>query len=206
MSKPLLVRYMQPADIAQVVEIDRQSFDPPWSVRSYNYEVSESSYSHMLVLEAQNQKSTVSGWRRWLQPRPQPDGQVVGYGGLWHIAGEGHISTIASHVSYRGRGYGEILLAAMIRRAITLRAEYIVLEVRVSNTIAQNLYQKYEFVTVGTKANYYRSDNEDAYDMRLDLTDKAMLARFKERYAALQARAAFEDTYSAAPSPKKRTE
>src|SRR5690606_20053697 len=119
----------------------------------------------------------------WVRPR----GLVVGYGGLWYIAGEGHISTIATHPDHRGLGYGEILLAAMIQRAITLQAEYIVLEVRVTNTIAQNLYRKYEFEIFGTKPNYYRLDNEDAYDMRLDLTDKAMIARFKRRFAAIRA-------------------
>jgi [ribosomal protein S18]-alanine N-acetyltransferase len=199
---PLLLRYMRTADIPQVVEIDAESFDPPWSARSYAYEVSESSYSHMVVL-LNNTEPNVNGWRRWLRRSSAPQ-QVLGYGGLWHIADEGHISTIASHPEHRGQGYGEILLAAMVRRALYLEAAYLVLEVRVSNSIAQKLYHKYEFTTVGTKANYYRNNNEDAYDMRLDLSDPGIRARSLERFAAVRAHHPFEDQYSGVSSPKNR--
>lgn len=204
MNDRLSLRYMRPGDIPQVVAIDNVSFNPPWSARSYAFEVSESSYSHMVVLENGQSNLSQNGWRRWLQPWVRPNGVILGYGGLWYIAGEGHISTIATHPDYRGRGYGEILLAAMIRRAITLQAEYIVLEVRVSNIIAQNLYTKYEFQIAGTKPNYYRLDNEDAYDMRLDLTDEAMLARFDRRFAAIQARTQFVDHYTTIDVNRKR--
>ncbi|MAS37933.1 MAG: ribosomal-protein-alanine N-acetyltransferase [Anaerolineaceae bacterium] len=205
MSKSLNLRYMRTGDIPQVVAIDNQSFNPPWSARSYAYEVSESSYSHMVVLEDTNGASPVNGLRRFLQPWARPGGMIVGYGGLWYIAGEGHISTIAAHPDYRGQGYGEILLAAMVRRAITLQAEYIVLEVRVSNFVAQNLYEKYEFQIVGTKPNYYRADNEDAYDMRLDLADEAMIARFDQRFAEVCAQQQFIDQYTDLPSPKQKS-
>lgn len=199
-----MLRYMRPGDITQVLTIDNQSFNPPWSARSYTYEISESSYSHMAVL-TDGDELVPLGWRRWLQNlnHSASDSTILGYGGLWHIADEGHISTIATHPAHRGRGYGEIVLAAMIQRAITLEANYIVLEVRVSNAVAQRLYDKYEFKTVATKANYYRSDKEDAYDMRLDLRDSALLARFRERYRALGQKQAFVDSYSAVPNNKK---
>ena len=203
----LTLRYMTTADIAQVVLIDNQSFDPPWSARSYGYEISESSYSHMVVLERKSESDEVSGWRRILRGL---NGQavdnkslIVGYGGLWNIVDEGHISTIASHPGWRGHGFGEILLAGMVRRAITLGAAYIVLEVRVSNTIAQKLYAKYEFETTNTKARYYRNNNEDAYEMRLDLHDPALIARFEARYETLKSRLAFSDLYSHVSVKKK---
>ena len=194
----LLLRYMQSGDIAQVLTIDNHSFNPPWSARSYAYEIGESSYSHMVVLTDGQEQPRPTGWRRWLQNvnPPATSDTVLGYAGLWHIADEGHISTIATDPDHRGHGYGEILLAAMVYRAITLQASYIVLEVRVSNSVAQNLYQKYEFKTVSTKVNYYRSDNEDAYDMRLDLRDKAMLTRFYDRYWAIKQRQPFIDQYT----------
>ncbi len=203
-NRHLNLRYMRQGDITQVVAIDNQSFNPPWSARSYAYEISDSSYSHMAVLETGTQAQSENGWRRWLQPWVRTNSLVLGYGGLWYIAGEGHISTIAAHPDQRGNGYGEILLASMIRRAITLQAEYIVLEVRVSNTVAQSLYHKYEFINVGTKHNYYRADNEDAYDMRLDLNNELMLVRFDQRFAALRARLPFNDQYTEVPSPKKK--
>ena len=203
----LTLRYMRPADIPQVVDIDNHSFDPPWSARSYAYEVGESSYSHMVVLERTVAALPASGWRRWLRGlnnHHETQGMIVGYGGLWNIVDEGHISTIAAHPAWRGQGFGEILLVGMIHRAVTLGAAYIVLEVRVSNTVAQRLYEKYEFETTGTKANYYRNNNEDAYEMRLDLNNEGLLARMERRYQAIQARQPFADFYTAADPVLKR--
>ena len=200
----LTLRYMRQEDIPQVVAIDNQSFDPPWSARSYTYEISESSYSHMVVLDRSSDpanSSPAAGWRRWLPSfaRAQSESEIVAYGGLWNIIDEGHISTIASHPGWRGHGFGEVLLAGMIRRAITLGAAYIILEVRVSNQVAQNLYNKYEFYTTGTKANYYRNNHEDAYEMRLDLDNQPMLARFRARFADIQAQVPFIDEYTEGP-------
>lgn len=199
----LSLRYMRHSDLDEVVAIDEVSFDPPWSRSSYTYEISRASYSHMVVLEGISDGSDPheNGWRRWLPlwkptaDAPSLPAHVLGYGGLWNIADEGHISTIATHPQWRGHGYGEILLTAMIQRSITLGAAYIVLEVRVSNQRAQNLYQKYSFHTVGVKKNYYRSNNEDAYDMRLELTPD-YVAAFKPRFQALQAKHQLTDTFS----------
>lgn len=202
----LTLRYMQIVDIPQVVAIDNVSFDPAWSARSYAYEISESSYSHMVVLE-RTVEQPIPGWRRFfksLSGQREAYRQVVAYGGLWHIAGEGHISTIATHPDWRGHGFGEIALAGMVRRALTLDAEYVVLEVRVSNTVAQKLYQKYEFKTAAVKPRYYRNNNEDAYDMRLDLTDEAIIARFDQRFDHIRARHSFNDLYTDVKTTKKR--
>jgi ribosomal-protein-alanine N-acetyltransferase len=199
---------MRPADIPQVVAIDNLSFDPPWSARSYNYEVTQSTYSHMVVLE-QQQQIPLPWWRRLLRLGTDngvgvPHG-IVGYGGLWHVADEAHISTIAVHPDQRGSSYGALLLGAMIRRALTLSAAYIVLEVRVSNTVAQRLYEQFEFETHGVKANYYRSNNEDAYDMRLDLNNAGAVARFETRYDELMRRLRVKDQYSTNERPRAKS-
>jgi ribosomal-protein-alanine N-acetyltransferase len=203
-SSTLTLRHMDLDDVEQVVAIDRQSFSAPWSARSYAYEVSESSYSYMLVL-AQTVEAPVEGWRRWLHvlsgddELKQTEQRILGYGGLWNIMDEAHISTIATHPDERGKGYGELLLAAMIKRSITLQAGYIVLEVRVSNERAQNLYHKYEFEVVAVKKNYYRDDREDAYDMRLEMAKPGVIDRLNTRFAALMARFPLVDTYTNGP-------
>ncbi|NJL56730.1 GNAT family N-acetyltransferase [bacterium] len=124
----LTLRYMTTRDIGQVVEIDRAAFATPWSPRSYAYELQDSAYSHMVVLEDSipaASSSLMQAVRRVLQRGVQPvngansptqGGRVLAYGGLWRIADEAHISTIATHPETRGQGYGEIVLAAMIRR------------------------------------------------------------------------------------------
>lgn len=210
----LTLRYMHPRDIGQVVEIDQAAFPTPWSPRSYAFEVQESAYSHMVVLEDNTPPATgglLQVMRRVLSRgavngsavngMTAHGGRVLAYGGLWRIADEAHISTIASRLEVRGQGYGEVILAAMIRRAITLGATYMVLEVRVSNVVAQNLYRKYEFRVVDTKRGYYHDNHEDAFDMRLNLVDPALLERFNTRYAALRLRHDFVDRYTQGARP-----
>ncbi len=205
----LTLRYMQLPDIPFVADIDKQSFNPPWSARSYQYEINESTYSHMVTLERTGGKPT--GLRKLLSRLQPTNGadpvdplpEVVGYGGLWSILDEAHISTIAAHPQERGRGYGEILLMGMIRKAFTLNAAYLVLEVRVSNAVAQNLYTKHGFSIFATKPRYYHSDGEDAYDMRLDLTNAEYRTIFEPRYADLIERHALTDTYTHSAHPRR---
>jgi ribosomal-protein-alanine N-acetyltransferase len=205
----LTLRYMDFPDIPQVITIDRLSFDLPWAERSYAYEIAESGYSHMVVLErGEDESPQLRGWRRWmprLNGRDLQTERIAGYGGLWSIGSEAHISTIAVHPDYRGRGWGEILLAGMVGKSIHIGAHLVVLEVRVSNTRAQNLYHKYEFENVGVKPRYYRNNNEDAYDMRLHLDRPGAISRYNERLNALKAAHDYIDQYSNGQSPYKPT-
>ncbi len=205
----LNLRYMQLADIRQVAAIDVICFEPPWSYESYTFEITESDVSHMVVLDQQSDEAPPPSPRRQLLrarlrdklrghgPTTYSTGEILGYGGLWKVDGEAHISTIAIHPANRGLGYGEILLAGMFGKALQLDAEYIVLEVRVSNSVAQSLYQKYGFNRVARKKNYYRSDNEDAWDMRVSL-GRDTRHRFDRLYEKLRLQHGFSDAYSRA--------
>ncbi len=202
---------MRRQDIAQVMEIDRRSFPCPWSANQYAYEIAENPTSYMVVLTALGQKPprpiTHTGLFGLLDRlhlhRVARSDIIVGYGGFWYGGSQAHISTIAVHPAYRGKGLGELLLAGMVRRAITLGARYVSLEVRVSNHTAINLYLKYEFVQCGRKTAYYRDNGEDAYDLRIYALDDGYRARFDERWKALQARVAFVDRFSNIPVKEK---
>ena len=205
----LTLRYMRAGDVQAVSAIDRRCFEPPWSSDSFVFEIRESTISHMVVLEAQPDHVAVSnGWRGrvggWLGQSAgvaAPAAAIVGYGGLWQIEAEAHVSTIATHPKWRGRGYGELLLTGMMKKALRLGAQYLVLEVRVSNAVALRLYQKYGFDCVGRKRKYYRSNQEDAWDMRLTL-DADMRQRFGELYGNLRRAHEVYDDYSNARRPR----
>lgn len=209
----LVLRYMRVDDISRVVAIDGLSFTPPWSKDSYAFEIRQSKISHMATLEARSAdaggdpaaadwRHRLSGWLRQEEATMTNRSVVVGYGGLWKIEGEAHISTIAIHPDHRRRGFGEILLAGMFGKALRLNAKYIVLEVRVSNEAAQRLYRKYGFARHGRKRNYYRSNREDAYDMRVSL-DAAVRRRFDQLYRELRERHGFRDEYSRRAHPRR---
>ncbi len=158
---------MDPADIPQVLEIDRLSFPLPWSEASYRHELTANPASHFLVMmdpQAQVQPKLLA---RWLGARSSR--KVVGYAGFWLVVDEAHISTIAVRPEYRGQGLGEQLLVALLKRALDLGAAMATLEVRVGNGVAQNLYRKYGFEEVGRRKHYYRDNGEDALLMTVRL-------------------------------------
>lgn len=200
----LLLRYMRLPDVPTVASIDAASFNPPWSAQSYQFEVSDSNYSHMVVLEdCTTPHTTLIDRLLATVGLAQPArGEILGYGGLWHLAGEAHISTIAVTPNQRGRRYGELLLLAMCVRSVRLRAGTVVLEVRVSNTVAQNLYHKHGFEVTGTKPRYYQSDGEDAYAMRLTLSAEAG-ERVQDALSALLAALPAKDDFTREFPPRR---
>lgn len=119
-------------------------------------------------------------------PAMSPDiANIIGFCGLWHMVSEAHITTIATHPDYRGRGVGELLLSTLIGIAYTVHARYVSLEVRVSNYVAQNLYRKYGFSQTGMRRRYYSDNHEDAFVMT---TNSIVSEEYQERYAELRAR------------------
>lgn len=93
------------------------------------------------------------------------DDIVIGFGGLWLIIDEGHITNIAVHPEFRGTGVGSALLEALIEICKLEAACGVTLEVRKSNIPAQNLYKKYGFVEEGLRKGYYGDNKEDAIIM-----------------------------------------
>ena len=144
------------ADVPQVLEIDRLSFPLPWSAASYKHELSQNKHAHFFVAL----ESGPGRWQKWLGHRSQ--GRELVVSGDWDIVNEAHISTIAVHPLWRGKGIGEELLKAMLARALKQGAVEATLEVRVSHIAAQTLYRKYGFEDVGLRKNYYRDNGEDA--------------------------------------------
>jgi ribosomal-protein-alanine N-acetyltransferase len=159
---PYRVEPMQWDDVPQVMAIERKSFTLPWSDYTYRHEILENRNAHYFVARRMDGwiSKPVSWWGRLF--KREVKAPVVGYGGFWVVVDEAHISTIASDVKWRGHGIGELMLLAMIERSIELSAHEVTLEVRVSNTVAQNLYRKYGFATVGRRPGYYRDNDEDA--------------------------------------------
>lgn len=107
------------------------------------------------------------------------DGQLVGYAGTWHIIDEGHITTIAVKNKYLRNHIGEKIIQAIIDDCYKNNIKYLTLEVRVSNTPAIKLYEKYGFQSLGTRKGYYQDNNEDALIM---WTENIFYDKFKQIY------------------------
>jgi ribosomal-protein-alanine N-acetyltransferase len=153
---------MTPDDIAQVIEIEQMVFPAPWSARAYHYELTANEFSTMLVLRPTFRRAPQRLLHRLGLLEPPP---LLGYAGFWLLADEAHICTIAVHPQWQGQGLGELLLLHLLDWGRDSGAVRATLEVRVSNQVAQALYRKYDFGTVGRRKGYYINNNEDALIM-----------------------------------------
>lgn len=184
---PYLIEPMQTRDIPEVMEIERVCFPIPWPARAYQYEIEENSMSTHLVARAVSPESQQGFWGRvkGAVPGVHPRGPIVGYGGFWVIIDEAHISTLAVAPAHRRKGIAELLLLRMIRLALGRGVTAVTLEVRVSNTPAQRLYDKYGFTVQGRRPRYYSDNGEDALIMSTPRIDSDS---YRRRLAWLEAR------------------
>jgi [ribosomal protein S18]-alanine N-acetyltransferase len=114
---------------------------------------------------------------------------VIGFAGMWLAFDEAHITTIGVDPDQRGRGLGELLLLCMFDEAVARGANWLTLEVRVTNDAAQALYRKYGFTAHGTRKRYYSDNNEDALIMWSPaLSEAGFRAEVESRRAALERR------------------
>lgn len=93
------------------------------------------------------------------------NGKTIGYIGLWQIFEEAHITTLAVNPNLRGHKIAQALLIKAIDDCREKMIKYITLEVRVSNTPAKKLYEKFGMKSLGTRKGYYQDNNEDALIM-----------------------------------------
>lgn len=104
---------------------------------------------------------------------------LLGYAGSWLIVDEAHVTNISVSPENRRKYIGEALLVAIIEACYKEMVKYLTLEVRVSNTPAIELYEKYAFKSLGTRKGYYQNNNEDALIM---WTENIFWDKFKEKY------------------------
>ena len=90
------------------------------------------------------------------------DDKVIGYVGMWCVAGEGQITNIATHPGFRRRGLGREVVSALAEYARANGIASIFLEVRESNTAARALYTACGYREIGRRRRFYRNPAEDA--------------------------------------------
>ncbi|WP_291581061.1 ribosomal protein S18-alanine N-acetyltransferase [Clostridium sp. UBA6640] len=91
--------------------------------------------------------------------------KVIGFGGMWVIFEEAHITNIALHPEYRGMGYSHIILDSLEAICKKEGVTAMTLEVRASNIAAQKLYEHHGFKVEGIRKGYYEDNKEDGLIM-----------------------------------------
>ncbi|HEY8846777.1 MAG TPA: ribosomal protein S18-alanine N-acetyltransferase [Candidatus Limnocylindrales bacterium] len=162
----LMIEAMRLEDVDEVQRIEQASFSTPWPPNAYRSELQTNRLASYLIARI--------------------DDTIVGYGGMWLMVDEAHITTFAVHPAWRRQGIGERLLLAFLDLARDRHAREATLEVRLSNLPARRLYEKYGFRPVGLRPRYYSDNNEDALIMTTEpLSDPRLRARIERLRAAL---------------------
>ena len=89
------------------------------------------------------------------------DGEFAGYAGMLCVLDEGQICNVAVCPHFRRRGVGEALMTAQRSAGEARGLSVMMLEVRLSNTAAQRLYEKLGWEKVGVRRNFYSAPRED---------------------------------------------
>lgn len=136
------IRPMHHTDVAAVAEVERQTYEYPWSAGIFR-------------------DCLLAGYVSVVLDR---GGEVVGYGIMSVAAGEAHLLNICVSGQLRRQGVGSRLLRYLLSRARHSGADRVFLEVRPSNKPALKLYRQSGFQAVGLRKGYYRAagGSEDA--------------------------------------------
>ncbi len=122
--------------VSQIAELENTCFSTPWSEKS-------------LIEELTNENA------RFFVASEQDE--VLGYGGMHLVFGEGFVTNIAVFPKHRRKS----VATQICKKLISLCEISISLEVRESNEKAINLYKNLGFEKVGIRKNFYQNPNEN---------------------------------------------
>ena len=145
------LRAMVPADLDVLLPYEDVMFGTEaWSRSSYLDELADTELRHYLVAV-------------------DSAGTVLGSAGLMTIAETAQILTVGVLPHARRRGIGRVLVDALLAEAVRRGAEEVLLEVRIDNVAARELYEAMGFAVLGLRRGYYDHGRVDAVTMRRPL-------------------------------------
>lgn len=148
---PIGVAVMRVEDVDEVLPVEQAIYSHPWTRGNF-------------------MDSLRSGYQA-LTLRDQ-SGRLLGYFLVMEALDEAHLLNISVPRDLQGGGLGHLLLELAVDQARRHALKIMLLEVRVSNGRALQVYQRYGFVEIGRRKNYYPVDSstrEDAIVMSLPL-------------------------------------
>lgn len=150
--KPLEAGFepMTEARLDEVLAIEARAYAQPWTRGNFSDSL-RSGYQAQLLCAGET---------------------VLGYFVAMKGVDEVHLLNITVLPEQQGKGWGRVMLDALALWARGQGAQWLWLEVRVSNLRAQKVYERYGYRRVGERKNYYPASlghREDAIVMSLKL-------------------------------------
>jgi len=134
---------VSPADLDDVLAIEVESFTSPWTREMYLAELQNVGVSYCYLARDES-------------------GRVLGFCSFWRVLDELHINNLAVAGAYRRQGIGTALMTYVLNEGPRLGARRATLEVRRSNDVARQLYERLGFSSAGVRRAYYTNPVEDA--------------------------------------------
>ncbi|MGV9204270.1 MAG: GNAT family N-acetyltransferase [Promethearchaeia archaeon] len=143
-------------DLEGVIEVNEQELPEDYPYFFYK-SILEKYSDAFLVACPKDDLENIMGYVMWRVERAPSVSSL-------RLIKKGHLVSIAVLEKYRRQGIASSLLAKSMPAISKFNIKEFVLEVRISNYEAINLYEKFKYRTAKVKENYYR-DGEDAYFM-----------------------------------------
>ncbi len=147
------IKFAGKKDIVPIYETETLSFSQPLSKNEIENILNNKSYTVMII---QKQKRYV--------------GHIIFY----TVGDTAEIISVAIREEERNKGHGKKLVIEAVTRNIEAGVKNILLEVRVSNSAAINLYKACGFKIIAERTDFYEKPRENAYTMKYDIR-KVML-------------------------------
>lgn len=132
--------------IPAILVIEQEANSSPWSEKSFRNELDNPHKVFVVVLVS---------------------GQVVGYGGIWLIVDEAHVTNVAVASEHRRLGIGQRIMVQLLDKSKDAGMTCSTLEVRASNAAAIQLYEQLGYRETARRKRYYPDNQEDAVVMWL---------------------------------------
>lgn len=145
MSEQLYFRHMQEGDIPAVTAIEQAVFSRPWTEQSFVQALQQDTL-FVVVLK---------------------DNTIIGYCGMYCSFEEGEITNVAVSPQKHHQGIGRSMMRYLLGEAQSRGISRIILEVRISNCNAIQLYKSLGFENCGIRKNFYEMPREDGMVMVL---------------------------------------
>ena len=133
-------------DIDAILPLENELYHKPWLKKDYEYELNENPFAY------------------YLKMIDKDSNEIMGYIGFWIKFEYAEITKLSIAKKYQGYKLSKLLMNDAERRIRLAECVNITLEVRVSNTVAINLYKSCGFENAATRKRYYEN-GEDAYLM-----------------------------------------
>jgi [ribosomal protein S18]-alanine N-acetyltransferase len=144
-----MIKRISELDLQNIIEIERESFDNPWTIEQIHHDILE--------------KKVSNNWGYYKNTH------LIGYIFGWIVQDEYHLTNIAIKTEFKRQGIASSLLNFLLELLRKRQIKHIFLEVSNANQSAQRLYERFDFISVGIRKDYYgKGDDAILYTLELE--------------------------------------